>query len=126
MSMKEDLAEERAQWSTAVCEGLIGRMAEHPALDPAGVVRELGDAVMVRALLVARVATLVSAGGSAADIVRVLEDSGVLAGPAVAPSLLSSLVGRVRRQLTLNGIADSVPLLGCGLRAWTPASTYRL
>ncbi|MGW5557044.1 GIY-YIG nuclease family protein [Micromonospora sp. NPDC003944] len=126
MSMRDDPAEEREQWITAICGGLVGQMAEHPALDLAGIVPGLGDIDMVRALLVARVAALVSAGRSTADIVRLLADSGVLAEPSVEPELLSGLVGMVRRQLASTGMGDSVWLLGCGLRAWSPESTYQL
>lgn len=126
MTMWDDPAEEREQWISAVCAGLVGQMAKHTALDPAGIVYGLGEIDMVRALLVARVAALVSAGRSTADIVRLLAGSGVLAGPGIEPEPLSGLVGTVRLQLAITGMGDSVRLLGCGLHAWSPESTYRL
>jgi hypothetical protein len=101
----------------------VGQAAEHPAPDPAWIVPGLGEAVMVQALLVARVAALVSAGRSTADVVGLLADSGVLAGPGVESERLSGLVGTVRRRLTFIGIGDSVLLLGCGLRAWNSLPT---
>ncbi|GHJ09851.1 hypothetical protein TPA0907_42180 [Micromonospora humidisoli] len=124
--MSDDPAEEREQWIATVFEGLVGQMGEQSALDPAGIVPGLGDVDMVRALVVTRVAALISAGCSTADVVRLLTDCGVLAGPGAEPERLGDLVGTVRRQMASFGMGDSVWLLGCGLPAWSPDSTYRL
>jgi len=127
MLMKNGLAEEREEWIKAVCEGVVRQAAEHPSLNPAAIVPELGEPDMVRALVVARVAMLVSAGCSTADVVRRLVDSGVFAaGTGVGLERLSGLVGTVRGKVSFIGVVDSLWLHGCGLRAWQPESTYRL
>ncbi|GAA2339195.1 GIY-YIG nuclease family protein [Dactylosporangium salmoneum] len=126
MSVSDHPAQEREQWIDTVCTGLVGQAAEPTVLDPAGIVPELGEPDMIRALLVARVAALISAGRSTADVVRLLADSGVLTGPGAEPERLSGLVGTVRWRLASSGIGDSARLLGCGLRAWSPEGTYRL
>jgi hypothetical protein len=91
-----------------------------------GIGPALGDPHLVRALLVARVAVLVAAGRSTADIVRMLADSGVLAGSNVQPERLTDLVRVLQRHFAFGGTGDSVWLLGCALSTWSPESTYRL
>ncbi|WP_285787683.1 GIY-YIG nuclease family protein [Micromonospora sp. NBRC 101691] len=126
MPMRDDPAKDREQWITAVCAGLVGQTVESPALDPARIVPGLGEPDLIQALVVARVAALVSAGRSTADVARLLTASGVLAGPGVEPERFSGLVETVRWQMAHVGMGESAWLLGCGLPAWSPESIYRL
>ncbi len=78
--------------------------------------------MLLRALAVARIATLAAGGSSTERITQVLVASGV----CLDTSDVGDLTERVVRWFESDGITGSFQLRGFGLQAWSPESTYRL
>jgi hypothetical protein len=123
---KDDLAKHREQWMTTICTGMVRPLDGHPALDPVGIARELGDPDLVRALVVARIAALAADGRTKDDIAELLAASPAFVAPGPQLGQLANLVAKVHWELEYDGITGSVWLLGCGLRLWSPERTYLL
>jgi len=126
MSSTDHLAAQREQWIKAICTGLVETMGTDPALDPTRISSELGDSDLVRALLIVRIAVLDARGHTTGDITGLLADSPAFAAPKPEPRHLTDLVEKIRSRMEFDGLTRSVLLLGLGLRAWSPESTYRL
>lgn len=120
------LATQRKQWIKAICTGLVETIGTHPALDPARISSELGDSDLVRALLIVRIAVLDARGHTTGDITNLLADSPAFAAPKPETRHLTDLVEKACSRMEFDGLTHSVLLLGLGLRAWSPESTYRL
>jgi len=122
----EHLVTQREQWIKAICTGVVKTIGAHPALAPTMISSELGDSDLVRALLLVRIAVLDARGHTTGDITDLLADSLVFAAPKPEARHLADLVRKTRSRMEYDGLTRSAFLLGLGLRAWSPESTYRL
>jgi hypothetical protein len=106
MSPRDDLAEQREQWITTICTGLVGAVDEHPALDPVWIVPELGDVRLVRALLVGQIAALAASGCSSGDIGGLLAASPAFVAPRPEREQLTDLANKIRWYLVVAQLGD--------------------
>lgn len=126
MSSRDDLAEQREQWITTICTGLVKAVDKHPALDPVRIASELGDVRLVRALMVGQIAALAASGCSSGDIGGLLTASPAFVASRPEREQLTDLANKIRWCLEFDGlIVGSAWLLGCGLRAWSPEGTFQ-
>ena len=126
MVSRDRAGEHRDRWITTICTGIINSVDAHPALDPAELDPGLGEASLVRALLITRITALAAEGCSKDDIVGGLAGSGVFVATGPQRGHLADLVNKVQQGLRHNWITGRVWLMGCGLRDWSPEGTYRL
>ncbi len=122
MRSGENIVEQRDEWVARVCEVLIGPYDEHPAFGAVETVPELGDPGLTCALLVARIAALTANGSSVAEVVEILVHD---RNAARFRDDLTDLVKKVWWQIEWDGVVGS-DRVNCGLRGWSPESTYRL
>ncbi|MEV6603520.1 GIY-YIG nuclease family protein [Kutzneria sp. NPDC051319] len=122
MPSRDDVAGQRHQWIASTCASIVGVLDTHPAFDSVSHGAELGEPALVRALLIARIATLAANGRSKDDVLEALTTSAVFA--TSESGALSDLVDGVHRRLQHDGITGPLPL-DYGLRPWSPETTYR-
>ncbi|CAM5342798.1 GIY-YIG nuclease family protein [Streptomyces lavendulae] len=121
-----DLTDLREQWIQKICKGIAASAGHHPLLAPARIASDPKDLDLLRALLVLRIAVLDARGRSMAQIAELLANHPLFADPKPDMDQLASLVKHVRGFMEYNGLTGSVVLLGVGLRAEDPESTYAL
>ncbi|NBE56651.1 caspase family protein [Streptomyces boluensis] len=124
---KPTLSLKREEWFREVHQALLGHLRDVSALAQDHLRPEFGDPMLVRSLLVARIAAQLAQGKNTTDIIGMLSSSWVFATPCPNTDELSELIAEVQFGCEINGLANSVPFLGdLGLFPWTPESTYML
>ncbi|MFF1897127.1 hypothetical protein [Streptomyces sp. NPDC058206] len=124
---KPTLSVLREEWFREIHHELLGHLRDVSALAQDQLRPEFGDPVLIRSLLVARIAVQLAQGKSTTTISGMLSSSGVFSTPCPNTDELSELIAEVQFRYETDGLANSVPFLGgLGLFPWTPESTYML